>query len=112
MLGEDKNNLLARILVRAEGSLCEFTVNYLDQVYVRNCGVRAALEAALAVTRWDVDVVAEAGVETGCWLSRLTPVIRLMEAMLSPLFLNSRIVTTWDMLIIFLPGLLSRLPKQ
>lgn len=45
-------------------------------------------------------------------VSRLTPVIRLMEAMLSPHFLNCRIVTTWDMLIIFLSGLLSRLPKQ
>lgn len=48
LLGEDKNNLLARILVRAEGSLCELTGDYLDQVYVRKCGARAALEAALA----------------------------------------------------------------
>lgn len=54
--------------VRAEGSLCELSGDYLERVYVGKAGVLQAFETALAVTRWGVEVIGDVGGEVNCWL--------------------------------------------
>lgn len=53
--------------VRAEGSLCELAGDYLDQVYVHKADALKALQMALEVTRWGVEVEDAGDAQVNCW---------------------------------------------